>query len=185
MRDRLLLAVYLITVVAVTLIHHPAALGLLLTLALALTGPRAFTLLGRAAVAVLAVNVPLSGGYVLAAELAGGPWLMLILRLNLRVMLLTVLTLWITPRIDLRQAAGFSPSLRFLTVLVCSQIQRFGRLAADYRLAQRSRCPRPPGLRDRYRGAVRQTGALLERGNAGSTELVQGMQSRGFFDDRA
>jgi len=139
----------------------------------------------RAGLAVLFVNCALSAGYIVMASVKGQPWLSVVIRLNLRVLLLMVLTFWITPRIDFKRAMGFSPSLAFLVVLATSQIRRLSRIAADYRLAQRSRCPVRPRLRDRYRGAYRQATALLERSNARSTELVQGMESRGFFDDRA
>ncbi|MDT8408060.1 MAG: hypothetical protein RQ741_00545 [Wenzhouxiangellaceae bacterium] len=187
MKDRLLLIAWLLSVVSVTFIHDPARLGGLLVLAAALVlgGRETARLAGRALAVVALVNLAVSLSYVLASTLAGEPWGIFVLRLNLRVLLLAFLTLWMTRHLDLPRALAFSPSLKFISVLALGQIQLFKRMLLDYRMAFTSRHPAPPPIRHRLGGAGRQATALLEKAEIQACELNHGMRSRGFFDDRA
>lgn len=185
MKDRLLLATWLIAVVAITFVHNPLWLTGLLMLALVLAGRDSLNIIKGALLAVALVNLAVSLGYVISAGLAGEPWALFVLRLNLRVILLTFLTLWLSRHLDLVRAVDFSPSLKFVVVLALGQIQAMKRLLVDYRQAFASRSPHKPTLRDRLASAGRQAGALLEKAEHQAGELNQGMRSRGFFDDRA
>ncbi len=185
MKDRLLLSVWLVAVVGITFIHDPVWLGGLLLLAFALAGKATPGLLKRALVAIALVNIAVSAGFVLSASMAGEPWGLFVIRLNLRVLLLTFLTLWLARQLDLVRAVDFSPSLKFVVVLTLGQIKTFQRLLSDYRMAFRSRSLGRPDLKTRTRSAGRQAGALLEKAELQATEVNLGMRSRGFFDDRA
>ncbi len=184
MKDRLLLSVWLVAVIGITFIHDPMWLGGLLTAALLLAGSATPALLKRALIAIALVNITVSLGFVLSASLAGEPWGLFVLRLNLRVLLLTFLTLWLARHLDLVRAVDFSRSLQFVVVLALGQIKTFQRLLTDYRMAFRSRSLGRPDLATRARSAGRQAGALLEKAELQATEVNQGMRSRGFFDDR-
>ena len=181
---RLSVLLYLGAVVAVTFIHDPRILAVLLAALLLAAGREAPRLLKRALIAVAAVNIAVSTGYIGISWWRGEPWADFVLLLNLRVVVLTVLTLWAAQRIDWRRASDFSPSLRFLGTVTWGQALTLRRLAVDYRLAQRSRTAGRPGLRARYRGAATQGAALMEKASASAEELAQGMRSRGVFDDR-
>lgn len=185
MKDRLLLAIWMIAVVAITFVHEPLWLAVLLILALILAGRDSPTIVKGALLAVALVNLAVSLGYVISANLAGEPWAQFVVRLNLRVILLTFLTLWLSRHLDLVKAVDFSPSLQFVVILALGQIQAMKRLLVDYRQAFASRSPRKPALSDRLANAGRQVGALLEKAEHQAGELNQGMRSRGFFDDRA
>ncbi len=185
MKDRALLAGYLIAVVGITFIHDPIWLAALLTVALVLAGREAPVIARRAMLAVLLVNIAVSLGYVLMASLDGHPWALFVLRLNLRVYLLTFLALWLARHLDLVAAVAFSPSLKFLIAVVLSQLQGLRRMARDFQHAFASRTPARPTLLDRYRGAGRAGRALMDKAETQATELNQGLTARGFFDDRA
>ncbi len=185
MRDRLLLSMWMVAVVAITFIHDPLWLAVLLIVVLVLAGSDRLAILKGALIAIALVNVAVSAGYAISAGVSGEPWLDFVVRLNLRVLLLTVLTLWLSRHLDLVKAVDFSPSLKFVIVLTIGQIKTMQRLLIDYRQAFASRSPARPSLRDRMASSGRQTLALLDKAEHQATELNQGMRSRGFFDDRA
>lgn len=184
MSDRALLAGWLVAVVAATFVHDPAWLGGLTILVLALLGRAAWPVLSRALIAVAFVNLAVSVAWIGWAWIEGRPWLELVLRLNLRVLLIAVLTLAVVRRLDPVRAVEPWPSLRFLVVLVLGQLRVLSRLLADYRDAYASRSPSRPGFRLRLGAAGRQAAALLEKAELRSNELNQSMRARGFFDDR-
>ncbi|MDT8448786.1 MAG: hypothetical protein RQ847_01310 [Wenzhouxiangellaceae bacterium] len=183
-RDGLLLAGWLAAVVVATCIHDPAWLAVLLLGALALHGREAWSALRRALIAVAVVNVAISFGYAVAASAAGTPWAEFVLRLNLRVVLLAVLTFWMARNVRLERALAFSPSLQFIVVLVRGQLGTFRAMLADARQAFESRNPARIPFRPRLKAAGRQAAALLDKAELQADALNQGMRSRGFFDDR-
>lgn len=188
MIDRMLLALWLVAVVAITLAHDPAWLAMLLVLVLvlmyALHGWAAWKIAGRALAAVFIVNLAVSAAYIVSARDSGEPWANFVARLNLRVFLLALLALWLTRNIDLVRAVDRWPSLRFLVVVVLGQIRALGRMLADYRMAFVSRSATRPSLRLRFTSAARQVAAALEKTERRAEDLNQGMRARGFFDER-
>ena len=188
MTDRMLLAVWLVAVVAITLVHDPAWLAILLVLVfglmLAIHGTDAWGIAARALAAVFFVNLTVSAAYVILAWGAGTPWGIFVFRLNLRVFLLALLALWLSRNIDLVRAVDRWPSLKFLVVLVLGQIRALGRMLAEYRMAFVSRSPTRPSLRLRFGSAASQAAAALEKTERRAGDLNQGMRARGFFDDR-
>lgn len=185
MKDRAILVFWLAVVVAITFVHDPRALAVLLLLALACLGASASKIALRALVAVALVNLTVSVAFVVTAWMSGEEWMLFVLRLNLRVFLLTLLTFWMIRHIDLSRAAAPWKSLQFLVVLALGQIRTFTALLADYRMAFASRSPTRPPLRVRFGSAGRQAAAMMEKAERRAEELNQGMRARGFFDDRA
>lgn len=183
MRDRATLLCWLSAVVAITFVHDPRALAALLLIALGAQGASAPGIALRALVAVALVNVTVSIAFVASAWLSGADWMAFVLRLNLRVFLLALLTFWMIRHVDLARAAAPWPSLQFLVVLALGQIRAFTSLLADYRMAFSSRSPTRPSLRVRFGSAGRQASAVLEKAERQSEELNQGMRARGFFDE--
>jgi cobalt/nickel transport system permease protein len=183
MKDRVGLAAWLAAVVAVTLVHAPAALGGLLLLVIVATGRGRGVLLWRALRLVLPVLLLISVGYLVMAGLSGmvaWPYLLL---LNLRVLLLALLTAWMVRDVRLERAlAGHPAVLRWLAI-VRGQVHVFRRLAAEYRAAVQSRSTVPPTLGQRYRAAATVGLAALDKAVYNSEALTQGMRSRGALDD--
>lgn len=184
MTDRLLLIGWLVAVVAVTFLHDPAWLAGLLLATLALQGRQAPGVLRRALVAVVFVNVSVSVAWIAAALWHDQPWLNVVLRLNLRVLLIAVLTFAVLRRVDVVRAVEPLPALRFVTVLVLGQIGALSRMLADFRDAFASRSPTRPPLKIRFTHAGRQAAALVDKAERQCDELNQGMRARGFFDER-
>jgi len=185
MRDRVVLACWLGAVVAITFVHDPVVLAGLLLIALAAQGGAAPKVALRALAAVALVNLTVSIAYVASSWLSGGDWMVFVLRLNLRVFLLALLTFWMIRHVDLVRAAAPWAPLQFLVVLVLGQIRTFAALLSDYRMAFVSRSPTRPPLRVRFSSAGRQAAAMMEKAERQAEELNHGMRARGFFDERS
>lgn len=183
MRHELALYGWLAAVVASTLVHDPAVLGLALALALAVSGTGRAALLGRAVRVVLPMLLLLSAGYVVLGWWTGDIAVRYLLLLNLRVTLLAVLTAWAVREIDLDRALGRWPAARRWLAIVRSQVTVFRRLALEYRAAVRSRSTVPPSLGQRYRAGAALGLAALDKAMYNSEALTQGMRSRGALDD--
>lgn len=181
-RDRALLVLYALAVVTFTLVHDPRWLAACLILVLALAGRQAPALLRRALLAVLVFNLAVSLGYLAMAWLRHQePWTTL-LRLNLRVLLLTLTTFLFVSRVNLFRALGFSRNLSYLLGLAYSQALTFRRAQEDFQLALASRSLGRPRLRDRYRASAAAAGWYVDKALATARECAQALRSRGFFD---
>lgn len=184
MRDRLLLLVYLVAVVAATTIHRPVWLGSAALLVLLSAGPGAARLLSRVLKAALPFTLAVSLGYLLLARddlPAAGRILAL---LNTRVLLLVALAFRVLPALDLPRALGFSPTLRFVLILATSQVLTFRRLFGDFRLALAARTTRRVGLLTALRHGAATGAWFLRRAEHDATEMTQALTARGFFLDR-
>ncbi len=181
-RDRLLLILYLTAVVAATLVHEPSSLAAALVVLLLLAGHDATRLLRRSLRVILVFNLAVSLGYVLLAWLRGiSPWETLLL-INLRVLLLTLLTFLFISRVNLFRALDFSPTLSWLLALAYSQALGFQRAHAEFRLALASRCLERPRLIDRYRASAAAAAWFMDRALATARESALALRARGFFD---
>lgn len=187
-RDHGLLAGWLLAIVALTVIHDPwvlAALALVaLSALLACEGVWAgLRLLLRTLVVLALINGAISLGYIALAEWRDEAWGVVVARLNLRVALLTLLALWLVRHIDPLRLSARWPALHFLIALTLGQIQLLRRLLREQGEAWRSRSP-TTGWRGRLHASTRQTTALLEKAEAQSQALNEGMRARGLFDQR-
>ncbi len=177
---------YTAAVAGVTAVHDPGLLLALLAGLLVVMGRREGLLLMRRAVwALAAVNGTVSLGYGAMAAWQGAPWLEVVVRLNARALLLTLLTLWLARRVDWRRGLAAWPGLRLLVTIAEAQISALQRVVEQYRLGRRSRAGRPAGPRARYQGAAHQVAGLVDRAERRSEELTEGMRSRGALHDRA
>ncbi len=182
-RARALLLAYAIAVLLASALSAPTWLMAGVLAVLLLAGRQAPAILRRALLATLAFSAVVSATYAghvwwLTATL---PWDWL-LTINLRVLLMALLTFLFIARVNLFLALGFSRRLSFLLVLATSQALALRRTLADFRLALHSRTIRPAGLRARYRAAARATAWLLDRALANAHESAQALQARGWFE---
>ena len=120
MKDRLLLVAYLMTVVAVTAVHHLALLGAVLALAVVLSGKGWRTIALRAALAVLVFNSVVTLSYAAVSLYHDNFSAYYVALVNLRVLLLTYLSFLLMARVNLFRALGFSPTLAYLLTLAYS-----------------------------------------------------------------
>jgi cobalt/nickel transport system permease protein len=182
-RDHVYLSLYLASVLAATLIHSPVLLGAGLALVLLAAGRDGFSLLRRAVLTVLAFNAVINLSYAAMAWMGDlSPWETL-LRLNLRVVLLTTLTFLFIARANLFRALDFSKSLTYVLGLAYSQAMTFRRAHEDFRQALASRSLKRPGLMDRYRASAAAASWFLEKSLHAATQSSQALRSRGFFHD--
>lgn len=183
-RDRLLLLGYLAAVVAGTLVHTPWPLAVGAGLVLLSAGRRAGLVLGRAVRAALPFALAVSLGYVFLARDDLGQATRVLLPLNLRVLLLTLLAFRVLPAVDLRRALAFSPTLGFVLVLATSQVLTFRRLFRDFQQALAARSPRRVGLLDALRHGAATSAWFLARAEHDAAEMTQALETRGYFLDR-
>ncbi|ABI57376.1 hypothetical protein ACN2MM_10920 [Alkalilimnicola ehrlichii MLHE-1] len=175
---------YLAAVVAGTLLHAPTSLASALVVTLVLSGPGRLALLRRALGMVAAPALVISVGYGVMTLISGAPDWVYLLRINLRLTLLTVLTAWMLRDLDLAAALAPWPGARRWLGLVRIQLALFRRLGQEVRLAQRSRQRAKPPLRERYRTGAALGLAALDKAMHNSEALTQGMRSRGVFNER-
>lgn len=182
-RDRAYLLFYLAAILAATFVHAPLWLAAGLGLTLLIAGREAGKLLRRTVLSVLAFNSVISLSYIGMAWLQDiSPWHTL-LRLNLRVILLTSLTFLFISRTNLFQALSFSKNLTYVLGLAYSQSLTFRRAHDDFRLALDSRSLQRPGLLDRYRASAAAVSWFIEKSLHAATQSSQALRSRGFFHD--
>jgi cobalt/nickel transport system permease protein len=182
-RDHTYLFLYFATVIAATLIHDPLWLAAGLLTVLLAAGWEAFSLLRRAVLTVLAFNAVISFSYAFMAWMQNiVPWETL-LRINLRVVLLTSLTFLFITRVNLFKALDFSKNLTYVLGLAYSQALTFRRAQEDFRLALASRSLRRPRLIDRYRASAAAAAWFIEKALHAATQSSQALRSRGFFND--
>lgn len=182
-RDRVLLVLYVGAVVATTLVHDPRPLAAGLIGLLLLAGREAPRLLRRSLRVILMFNLAVSLGYLLLAHLRGfSPWDTLLL-INLRVLVLTLLSFLFIDRVNLFRALDFSPTLSWLLALAYSQALGFRRVHADFRLALTSRSLKRPRLMDRYRASAAAAAWFMDRALATARESALALRARGFFGD--
>ncbi len=176
------LAAWLLALVTASWLTAPSWLAGGLLAVLLLSGRDAVRLSRRALLATASFSGTVSLAYL------GQAWwqsralpLDWLLTVNLRVLLMALLTFLFIERVNLFQALAFSRSLSFLLVLAVSQSLGLKRTLAEFRLGLQSRSPRPAGLRARYRAAAHAAAWLLDRALANAHESAQAMQSRGMF----
>ena len=177
------LSLYLAAVVAITFVHHSAALALLLLAALAFSGQRRWQFARRTLLAMLAFNLTVSLGYAAIATWQGNFRADYLVLVNLRVFLLLYLGFWFVTAVDLLSALSGMPLLRLVATLAIGQIKTFERVLNDFDLAFRSRNLARPHLLDKAHHAASQAQSLLDKSVASANETALAMRSRGAFDD--
>lgn len=180
---RLSLLIYLTLVVAGTMIHDPLVLGGAALVVILSSGTGIGSLLRRAILAALPFVLAVTLGYLVVArhqlDQAGA----VLVPLNLRVLLLTLLAFRILPHINLQQALGFSRTLRFVLILATSQVLTFRRLFTDFQQALAARSARRIGLLAALRHGAATSAWFLARAEHDATEMTQALETRGYFLD--
>ena len=106
-----------------------------------------------------------------------------LLLFNLRVMLLTSMTLLFSRRVNLFSVFSHSTILLYLLTIAYSQSMAFQRLLRDFLLARQSRTLTKLRLIDLYRSSASIGSFFFNKSLVNATEITQAMTSRGFFND--
>ena len=184
MSPRLALGLYLAALLAISFVHDPRALASGLVLALLAAGSARWRLLRRSLRAIVAFNLCVSAGYVLVAGWQGDLSWLVLLRINLRVVLLVFLGFWFIERVNLLEALRFSPTLSLLATLAAGHVVVFRRIARDFRAALISRSAgRRLPWPDRLRHGAALSTHLLDKSVASAELSARALRSRGCFDD--
>ncbi len=184
MKDRLLLALYLVLVIAATMIHNPLWLGIALVCTITSATRKIPTVGRRTLRAALPFALSVSLGFLIVGRSNLHDTGLALLRLNLRVLLMTGLAFRILPSINLSRALGFSETLQYVVTLTTAQLLSFRRLFTDFRQALETRSPQGVGLLVAIRHGASTAAWFLRRAEHDATELTQAMTTRGFFLDQ-
>lgn len=183
MTPRAWLVCWALAIVAATLVHEPAWLAAALVAVLVVSGHGRPALFAGALQVVAPVLLLVSAGYLAMGWWSDSLAWVYLLRLNLRVLLLAVLTGWMVRDVDLDRALqGWPGAQRWLSI-VRGQLTVFRRLAGEYRAAVTSRSTVPPSLGQRYRAGAALGLAALDKAVYNSEAVTQAMRSRGALDD--
>jgi len=181
-RDRLWLAAYAALALLLTTRHEVALFAAAIGVALVMAGRAAPRLLRRSALLLAAANGAASLAYTVVALTSGRFDATVLVRLNLRTLALTLLTLAIVRRVNLAAAVAPLPTLAFLLTLTLGQISALRRAADELRLAWTSRTPVSPRPATARRQAAAATEALLRRALTRAHATGEAMRSRGLLD---
>lgn len=184
MTQRLLLAAYGFALLAFSMVHDVRVLAVGLVACIALAGRRAPQVLRRATLAVVLFSISVSAGVVIAGLLAGSIDAAWLVRTNLRVLLLTTLTLVAAQRIDLARALTPWPGLLVLITVAGAQIRLLQRQLDDLRLGLRSRSLRRPNASTLAHHAASSGAQFLGRALHDAEEIGLAMQARGAWHVR-
>lgn len=182
-RDRLMLIAYLAAVVGATMTHRVEVLAAAGVVVLLIAGRDAARVVRRAGRAMLAFTATVTIAYAALAWWQGGFSWYFVALLNVRVFLLTSLSVLFALRVNAFRALGFSRTLVYVVSVAYSQMLAFRRLHDDFRLAFTSRSVGRIRARDRYRHAASTASFFLRRALRETTDVAMAMTSRGFFDD--
>jgi cobalt/nickel transport system permease protein len=182
-RDRVFLVAYLAAVVAATSIHRVEWLAAALVVVLALAGRDAGRVVRRSAVAVAAFTGVVTVTYAALAAWRGEFSWYFVALLNVRVFVLTSMSVLFAMRVNPFRAIDFSRTLVHVVTVAYSQAQTFRRLHDDFGHAFTSRSVGRVRARDRYRHAAATASFFLRRALRQTGDITLAMTSRGFFDD--
>ena len=185
MSQRFVLVLYVLALCGFSVVHDARVLAAGLLLVIVLARPRSMRLLRRAVLAVLFFTMTVSAGVVVAGLLQGQIDTAWLVSANLRVLLLTSLTLLAVERIDLARAVAPSPALSMLLVLAGAQMRLLRRQLDDLRLGLRSRSLSKPTASTVVRLAASSGAQLLGRALLDAEEISLAMRARGAWHVRS
>jgi len=105
-----------------------------------------------------------------------------LLTLNLRVFVVTFLTLYTVRSLNLSRVFAFSPTLQFLYTAALSQIESYRASYRDFMLALKSRTLKPMRERKRYDFLRAMLHYFAVKSMHNATERTAALKARGFFD---
>jgi len=183
MKDRIILAVYIIFVLLLTSIHEIELFIYFLTILFLISYRDLFKLVKKTFLSIFLFNSVVSISYILISILQKQDWLEYITLLNIRVFSLTYLTFFVFSKINLFKALSFSKTLTYILTLSYSQILSFKRSYTDFKFALKSRTIEKPKLRTMYNHISALFYHFFNKSLKNSEDIAQAMKSRGFFND--
>lgn len=182
-RHAVLLLTYIVCVVAISFVQNVVFLLVFLALLILLSIKSFIPLLKRTLYSIVFFNLTISLGYALMIWLQQSDAWDALIRLNVRVFLLTFMSFSLIYHVDFFKALSFSKNLTYLMVIIQSQISVFQRSKEQFQQALMSRSIEKPSLIDRYRMATATVVWLFDKAFFASKEIALALKSRGFFHD--
>lgn len=182
-KDRLLLIVYLISIITITSVHNIYFLMAVIPLLILLSNKHFFQTLKKTIVSIMLFNFIVSISYIIMSVINNNEWSGYIILINLRVFDATFLTFLFIDRVNLFSAISFSEDFSFLLILSYSQIMIYKRNYENFKLSFRSRNLVFPKKTQLY-NFIRSTFVFfLNSSMHNSHEISLAMKSRCFNND--
>jgi len=183
LKDRLLLIIYLISIIIITSVHNIYFLAGVIPLLILLSNKYFFQILKKTIVSIMLFNFIISVSYIIMSVINNNDWSGYIILINLRVFDATFLTFLFVSKVNLFRAVSFSENFSFLLLLSYSQIMIYKRNYENFKLSFRSRNLVLPGKKQLY-NFIRSTFIFfLNSSIHNSHEISLAMKSRCFNND--
>lgn len=181
MRDRILLGLYLLIMMALGMVHMPLVFVAVFAVTFVLAGKMRFILLKRAFLALLFFAVAVDIGYILMSFFKPLALDALIV-INLRVFAMTYLTFTMVEKVNIAKALAFSPGLSRLYVISVSNIMQFQRMWREFMYGLESRNA-GEGQKNWFSRMQMILFFFVNKSIHHATDNAMGLRSRGVFDD--
>jgi cobalt/nickel transport system permease protein len=182
LRDKVLFGLYVVGLGSILSTHSLYAL-LFFTVVLGILARKScFSLLKKTLKSVIFFNIAVSIGYIIAAHVAGRPWVNYLLLFNLRVFDLTFLTFLLAASINIAQALSFSKTLSFLWTISLSQIYSYQKSFENFMLSLKSRLIKKMNERAKKEFIASVFGYFFTKALYDSEEKSLALKARGLFD---
>ncbi|MCX7760384.1 MAG: hypothetical protein N2Z81_04280 [Hydrogenothermaceae bacterium] len=179
MYDRYLLTVYILTVFLITSIHNIGFYLIVFLFFSIFSLKDLYRLLKKSIFSILLFNSVVSISYIFINGF-DKDYLLLI---NLRVIVLTYITFFITSKINLFKALSFSKTLTTLLVLSYSQILTYKKLFEEFNMALTTRAVKELKFSDYLNFYGKVFEFFFDKSTKNVKDISDGMRSRGFFND--
>ncbi|SNZ07040.1 cobalt/nickel transport system permease protein [Persephonella hydrogeniphila] len=180
MKDKLILAFYITSIILLTTVHNIYFLLSFLIFLFVLSNKDTFNILKKTVISVIAFNSVVSISYIILSIIRNTGWLEYITLLNLRVITITFMTFLFINRVNIIKAFSFSKTAQYLLTISYSQILRYRKTFEEFKYSLKSRTVKPE-IKDMYNFTSAVFLYFLNKSFRDSKEISQAMKSRGFF----
>lgn len=183
LKDRLLLIIYLISIIIITSVQNVYFLAAIIPLFMLLSNQIFFQLLKKTIISILLFNFIVSISYIIMSVINQNEWGGYISLINLRVFDATFLTFLFVAKVNLFRAVSFSENFSFLLLISYSQIMIYKRNYENFKLSFRSRNLILPKKKQLYNFISSTFIFFLNSSIHNSHEISLAMKSRYFNND--
>ena len=176
--QKIMFFVYLTAVLLVAISNNVWFIGILLLVALLLSGRKILKLLKQTLVVLFFVNFVISVFYICLATVSHSFSYYSLIIFNLRTFTLLFFSFLMLRKVNVFSVFSFSKSLSFLLILSYSQILAFKKTYNDFSLAYKSKTIVKPKIKELHTFIANTTVFFIRQAMTNSTEILMALKSR-------
>ncbi len=176
--QKMMFFAYLTAVLLVAISNNVWFIGILLLVALLLSGKQILKLLKQTFVVLFFVNFVISAFYIYLATVSHSYSYSSLIIFNLRTFTLLFFTFLMLRKVNVFSVFSFSKSLSFLLILSYSQILTFRKTFYDFSLAYKSKTIVKPKTKAIHKFIANTTVFFIRQAMYNSTEILLALKSR-------